>query len=81
VLIEMEYLAYALDHRGLARVDSCARAGHPMIDRIWPERRRIVSLAVPFDNAFSRLLCLGSDRWRTRRARASVSPILQGTPA
>jgi CelD/BcsL family acetyltransferase involved in cellulose biosynthesis len=81
VLIEMEYLAYALDRRGLARVDSCARAGHPMIDRIWPARRRIVSLAVPFDNAFSRLLCLGSDRWRTRRARASTSPILQGTPA
>ncbi|WP_375270791.1 GNAT family N-acetyltransferase [Sphingomonas sp.] len=81
VLIEMEYLAHALDRRGLARVDSCARAGHPMIDRIWPERRRIVSLAVPFDNPFSRLLCLGSDRWRTRRARASTSSIPKGTPA
>ncbi|WP_294192975.1 GNAT family N-acetyltransferase [uncultured Sphingomonas sp.] len=73
VLIEMEYLAYALDRRGLRRVDSCARAGHPMIDRIWPERRRIVSLAVPFDTAFSRLLCLGQDRWRARRADRSAT--------
>jgi len=80
VLIEMEYLAHALDRRGLARVDSCARAGHPMIDRIWPDRRRIVSLAVPFDNAFSRLLCLGSDRWRARRA-VRPTPMTQGTLA
>ena len=79
VLIEMEYLVHALDRRKLARVDSCARAGHPMIDRIWPDRRRIVSLAVPFDNAFSRLLCFGSDRWRARRAARTT--ITQGTPA
>ncbi|WP_177171693.1 GNAT family N-acetyltransferase [Sphingomonas palmae] len=79
VLIEMEYLAYALDRRGLRRVDSCARAGHPMIDRIWPERRRIVSLAVPFDNAFSRLLCLGQDRWRARRVDRSAT--IQGIAA
>ncbi|MEH3048565.1 GNAT family N-acetyltransferase [Sphingomonas adhaesiva] len=68
VLIEMAYLDHALDVRGLARVDSCARAGHPMIDRLWPARRRIVSLAVPFDDAASRWLCRGMDWWRRRRA-------------
>jgi CelD/BcsL family acetyltransferase involved in cellulose biosynthesis len=67
VLLEMQYLAHALDVRGLRRVDSCARAGHPMIDRLWPARRAIVSLAIPFDNAASRLLCAAADRWRQRR--------------
>lgn len=66
VLLEMAYLAHALDVRRLARVDSCARAGHPMIDRIWPARRAIVSLAIPFDNPASRLFCAAADRWRRR---------------
>jgi CelD/BcsL family acetyltransferase involved in cellulose biosynthesis len=69
VLIEMEYLAYALDVRGLARVDSCARAGHPMIERIWPERRTIVSLIVPHATLGSRLLCRAQAAWRARRQR------------
>lgn len=68
VLIEMAYLDHALDIRGLSRVDSCARAGHPMIDRLWPERRAIVSLALPFDDPVSRALCSGMDWWRRRRA-------------
>ncbi len=68
VLIEMAYLEHALDARGLARVDSCARAGHPMIDRLWPERRTIVSLAVPFDDVRSRLVCRAMEAWRRRRA-------------
>ncbi len=72
VLIEMAYLEHALDVRGLARVDSCARAGHPMIDRLWPERRAIVSLAIPFDDIASRLLCRGMDWWRRRRATGEV---------
>ncbi|TKD51034.1 GNAT family N-acetyltransferase [Sphingomonas baiyangensis] len=69
VLLEMEYLRYALDQRRLALVDSCARAGHPMIDRIWPARRTIVSLAVPFVSPLSRGFCAAADRWR-RRAKA-----------
>ncbi len=67
VLIEMAYLSYALDERGLALVDSCARAGHPMIDRIWPERRRIVSLMIPHDTPWSRLICRAQMAWRARR--------------
>lgn len=71
VLLEMEYLAHALDRRGLSLVDSCARAGHPMIDRIWPERREIVSLAIPFDRWSSRLAVAAqatARRWRRKEA-------------
>jgi CelD/BcsL family acetyltransferase involved in cellulose biosynthesis len=70
VLLEMAYLAHALDVRRLARVDSCARAGHPMIDRIWPDRREIVSLIVPHDTRWSRLLCQAQAKWRARRQPA-----------
>ena len=71
VLLEMEYLAHALDRRGLALVDSCARAGHPMIDRIWPDRREIVSLAIPFDRWSSRIAVAAARRWRTRHKEAA----------
>jgi len=69
VLLEMAYLDYALDVRKLAQVDSCARAGHPMIDRIWVDRLRIVSLAVPFDRRWSRLLCAAIERARRVHGR------------
>lgn len=74
VLLEMAYLGYALDRRGLTLVDSCARAGHPMIDRIWPDRREIVSLAIPFDRWSSRLAVAAqatARRWRTRHKEAA----------
>jgi CelD/BcsL family acetyltransferase involved in cellulose biosynthesis len=67
VLIEMDYLEYALDTRQLGRVDSCARPNHPMIDRIWADRLPIVSLAVPFDRWSSRLACAAIDTLRKLR--------------
>lgn len=75
VLIEMEYLGYALDIRRLARVDSCARPGHSMIDRIWADRLAIVSLAIPFDRPLSRVTCAAmSAVRRLRRRNAAGSP-------
>lgn len=81
VLLEMAYLAHALDVRGLARVDSCARAGHPMIDRLWPDRRRIISLTVPHPDALSRLLCAGQRQWRARRAERISNAETSGSTA
>ncbi|HEX8447304.1 MAG TPA: GNAT family N-acetyltransferase [Sphingomonas sp.] len=59
VLLEMACLDVMLDEGRLDLVDSCARAGHPMIDRIWVERRDIISLTLPFDRPLSRLLHAG----------------------
>lgn len=73
VLLEMDYLAHALDRRRLSLVDSCARAGHPMIDRIWPERRQIVSLTIPFDRWSSRVAVAAqaaARRWRQPKEAA-----------
>ena len=69
VLLEMDYLAHALDRRKLGLVDSCARAGHPMIDRIWPDRRAIVSIAVPFARLSSRLALAAQSAARRFRNR------------
>ncbi len=66
VLLEMGYLDHALDEARLTLVDSCARAGHPMIDRIWAERRTIVSLAVPYARVTSRLALAALRRRRQR---------------
>ena len=76
VLIEMAYLAHALDVRDLRRVDSCARADHPMIDRIWPDRRRIVSLAIPHRSLVSRLVCAAM-----ARARGASADLLNASTA
>ena len=78
VLLEMAYLDHALDARGLARVDSCARANHPMIDRLWRDRLGIVSLAIPYPTRRSRWVCaLRARAQRARSLRSSMndSPI------
>ena len=83
VLLEMAYLEHALDRRRLALVDSCARAGHPMIDRIWPDRRAIVSLAIPFDRWSSRIAMAAhgaARRLRARAAPAAITPPAEAPP-
>jgi hypothetical protein len=40
VLLELENIREA-HRRGLTWMDSCADQDHPMIDRLWPERREI----------------------------------------
>lgn len=69
VLLEMRYLEYALDVRGLVSVDSCARAGHPMIDRIWPDRLPIVTLETPLRRPGARALFAAMDAVRHVRRR------------
>ena len=46
VLLELDNIEQ-LHQSGLVRwMDSCAMAGHPMIDRLWSERRTLQSLAL-----------------------------------
>ncbi len=53
VLIELENLKRVLEDPELRWMDSCAVENHPMIDRLWMERRRIVQVSVPL-SGFSR---------------------------
>lgn len=55
VLLQRENLAL-LTREDIAWTDSCASAGHPMIDHIWRERRAIASLNAALGGAARRLL-------------------------
>lgn len=45
VMIEIDIMR-ALEASGIARIDSCAKVEHPMINRLWRERRRIAALNI-----------------------------------
>ncbi len=47
VLLEVDNINRIHAERRVEWMDSCAVAGHPMIDRLWPDRRAIQSLLVP----------------------------------
>jgi CelD/BcsL family acetyltransferase involved in cellulose biosynthesis len=53
VLLQRENLAL-LDDGTIAWADSCAAADHPMIERIWRERRAIGSLSIAIGGAVRR---------------------------
>lgn len=55
VLIELDNLARVLGDPALDWMDSCAVENHPMIDRLWMERRRIIQVSVPLAGASRRL--------------------------
>jgi len=59
------------DDRGLALVDSCAVADHPMIDHLWAGRIAMADWLVPLDGAVSFALAVGAERMR----RAMLSPL------
>jgi CelD/BcsL family acetyltransferase involved in cellulose biosynthesis len=70
VLIQRENLEI-LSRPGIAWMDSCAAADHPMIDSLWTERRAIVRVSVPLKGArraatfaFCRALERGSAMFR-----------------
>lgn len=70
VLLQRENLAL-LDDSAIAWADSCAAADHPMIERIWRERRPIGSLSIaiggPLRRGVFRLLSRLESRSLTER--------------
>jgi CelD/BcsL family acetyltransferase involved in cellulose biosynthesis len=69
VLLELYNIERLHDpRRGIAWMDSCADPGHPMIERVWSERRRIAYLMCCARGPFGRAL-LALFRWRNRRVR------------
>ena len=59
-------------HEGSAWMDSCATPDHPMINRLWPDRRRIRTVLLPSPGAVGRVSRCGARMaraWRTRERR------------
>jgi hypothetical protein len=68
VLLELFTIRHLHDHAGLAWMDSCAIPNHPMIDRLWLDRRTIQTVLIstgrcPGDLVVSLLPAL---RWMKR---------------
>ncbi len=58
LLIQLENLAI-LNRRNIGWMDSCAVAGHPMIDSLWRERRSVIRVTVPLRGARRFMLFAG----------------------
>lgn len=56
VMLEIEMMKALEGTSGLSFVDSCAKAEHPMIERLWRERRKISALNVSRRDAPSKAL-------------------------
>lgn len=69
MLLQLENLAL-LERSDVQWADSCAVEGHPMIERLWRDRRRVVSRNIaiggPLRRAAFRLLMAWETRSRTR---------------
>jgi CelD/BcsL family acetyltransferase involved in cellulose biosynthesis len=70
MLLQLENLAL-LERPGILWADSCAVEGHPMIERLWRDKRRMVSRNIaigdPLRRALFRLLQAYETRSRTPR--------------
>ncbi|MCL9983625.1 MAG: GNAT family N-acetyltransferase [Erythrobacter sp.] len=55
LLLQLENLAL-LERPGLAWTDSCAVEGHPMIERLWRDKRRMVSRNIAIGGPLRRIL-------------------------
>jgi CelD/BcsL family acetyltransferase involved in cellulose biosynthesis len=56
VMIEIEIMKALEADRSISRIDSCAKVEHPMINRLWRERRQIAALNVSRSDAPSKAL-------------------------
>jgi CelD/BcsL family acetyltransferase involved in cellulose biosynthesis len=55
-------------------LDSCAVEGHPMIERLWPDRRLIASVTLAGRGVAARAFVALRARWHARRSTAPSVP-------
>jgi len=65
----LDHVPWFHQEAGAAWMDSCVEPGNELVNRLWPDRRRIVSLALPARSASGRL---------ARSAIASAVRLRQG---
>jgi hypothetical protein len=71
VLLALELTETLGRDRRVAFVDSCAVAGHPMIDHLWRGRIEVADRIVPLADASSATLAFAAEKFR----RAALKPI------
>jgi CelD/BcsL family acetyltransferase involved in cellulose biosynthesis len=69
MLLQLENLAL-LDREGIDWADSCAAEGHPMIERLWRERRTLVATNIALGGPIRRAVFRGLMAYETRNRSA-----------
>jgi hypothetical protein len=72
VLLEIENVRHFHKERRLDWMDSCAEPNHPMIDRIWTERRTIQSIYIGLGGGASRFVIAVAPLLRWLKQRISL---------
>lgn len=72
VLLEREYL-HSLSNRSIKWCDSCASPNHPVMDRLWRERRAIGKLSIAIGGTLRRRVFNGLVRLQSTRTNRQES--------
>lgn len=72
VQLSREIIDRHLADETILLTDSCAISGHPMIDRVWPDRQRMTELVIGLDPARSASLPFFVRRERFRRSVRAI---------
>jgi len=75
VLLEMENIRRFHSRGDLQWMDSCADPGNWMMNRIWPDRRRIATLVVPGGNFAGPLFIRALPLMRRLKRMALGAPV------
>lgn len=70
MLLQLENLAL-LERHGIAWADSCAVEGHPMIERLWRDKRRMVSCNIAIGGPLRRSVFRLLKAYETRSRKAN----------
>lgn len=64
VLLELENIGEVLGDPNIDWMDSCAIPNHPMINRLWTERRKLCDMIISTERVSSKLITSGISRLR-----------------
>jgi CelD/BcsL family acetyltransferase involved in cellulose biosynthesis len=70
-LLVLDHVSWFEEHEDASWMDSCVQPGNELLNRLWPDSRGIVTLAVPAESAggrMARAAISGAVRLRQRRA-------------
>ena len=80
VLLELENIYVALDNKALITwMDSCSVPEHPVLNRLWAERKQMTNLHLSTQYWLSKPLVYAVRalrRWKNRRTRSAVAETL-----
>jgi CelD/BcsL family acetyltransferase involved in cellulose biosynthesis len=73
----LDHVSWFHQEESATWMDSCVQPSNELLNRLWPDRRRIVTLALPANSPpgrIARTVIIGAVRWRDQRSGAQDAP-------